>query len=46
MEESSMITSMSSNVKHCDGYCNEGLVYDRFRSGKSTRCSFKCASTM
>jgi hypothetical protein len=24
MEESSMITWMSSNVKHCDGHCNEG----------------------
>jgi hypothetical protein len=26
MEESSMITCMSFKVRHCDGYCNEGLV--------------------
>jgi hypothetical protein len=46
MEESSMMTWMSSNVKHCDRYCNEGSVYNRSRSGKRTRCSSKCASTM
>jgi hypothetical protein len=46
MEESSMMTWMSSNVEHCDGYCNEGSVYNCSRSSKRTRCSSKCASTM
>jgi hypothetical protein len=44
MEESSMITWTSFKVRHCDRYCNEGLVYNCSRSSKRTRCSSKCAS--